>query len=116
MFVAYSELAGRMGWFFLAGILYFYLSRVFKKDHRMIAPSLLGIILITVLAQYEPTWFSDFAYSGWFVFCLLIVFLIKVDHPPVLKPEPLTPGRKILAILSIVIFILCFSFSPLRII
>lgn len=113
---AYSELAGRLGWFFLAGILYFYLSRVFKKNHRMIAPSLLGIIMITVLAQYEPAWFSDFAYTGWFVWCLLIVFLIKVDHPPVLSPEPLTKGRKILAVLSIVIFILCFSFSPLRVI
>lgn len=114
--MAYSELAGRLGWFILAGILYFYLSRVFRKDHRMIAPSLLGIITITVLAQYEPAWFSDFAYTGWFVWCLLIVFLIKVDHPPVLSPEPLSAGRKILAVLSIIIFILCFSFSPLRVI
>jgi Zn-dependent protease len=113
---AYNDIAGQMGWFLLAGVLYFYLSRVFKRNHKMIAPCLLGIVLVTVLAQYEPDLLGEFGYWGWFIWCMLIVFLIKVDHPPVLQPEPLTAGRKIQGILSIVIFILCFSFAPLRVV
>ena len=111
-----SEVAGRLGWFILSGILYFYLSRVFKGNHRMIAPLLLGIISVTVLAQYDKELFSEFGYAGWFVWCLLIIFLIKVEHPPVLQPQKLTKGRKILAVISMLIFFLCFSFAPLRVI
>ena len=111
-----SEVAGRLGWFILSGILYFYLSRVFKGNHRMIAPLLLGIISVTVFAQYDKELLSEFGYAGWFIWCLLIIFLIKVEHPPVLQPQKLTPGRKALAIVSILIFFLCFSFAPLRVI
>jgi hypothetical protein len=45
----------------------------------------------------------------------LIVRLIKVDHPPVMHPEPLTPGRRALGIFALVLFVLCFSFKPLYI-
>lgn len=113
---ALSEVAGRLGWFILSGILYFYLARVFKGNHRFIAPLLLGIIAITVWAQYDKDLFGSFGYAGWFIWCLLIIYLIKIEHPPVLQPQTLTPGRKALAILSIVIFLLCFSFAPLRVI
>ena len=82
----------------------------------MIAPLLLGIISVTVLAQYDKELFSEFGYAGWFVRCLLIIFLIKVEHPPVLQPQKLTKGRKILAVISMLIFFLCFSFAPLRVI
>ena len=113
---AYSEMVGRLGWFFLAGILYFFLSRVFNQNHRIIAPCLLGIIAVGVVAKYDTEMLADFGYWVWFIWCLLIVILIKVEHPPVLQPETLTPGRKALAVLSIVIFLLCFSFAPLRVI
>lgn len=113
---AMSEIAGRLGWFILAGILYFYLSRVFNGRHRFIAPLLFGIISVTVAAQYDKELFSGFGYAGWFIWCLLIIFLIKVEHPPVLQPQKLTRGRKALAILSILIFLLCFSFAPLRVV
>ena len=111
-----SEIAGRLGWFILSGILYFYLSRIFEGNHRLISPLLLGIIAITVVAQYYKDLFGSFGYAGWFIWCLLIIFLIKVDHPPVLLPQKLTRGRVALAILSILIFLLCFSFAPLRVI
>jgi len=39
--------------------------------------------------------------------------LIRVDHPPVLYAEPLTPGRRVLGILSLLIFVLSFSIKPL---
>ncbi|MEZ4702432.1 MAG: site-2 protease family protein [Rhodothermales bacterium] len=111
-----SPILGRLAWFVLAGILYFYLSRIFKGDHRLIAPSLLSIIAAVVLVRAISDDAASYGYTGWFVWSLLIVFLIRVDHPPVLKPEPLSPGRRALAILSILIFLLCFSFTPLRVV
>ncbi|MEX0747954.1 MAG: site-2 protease family protein [Rhodothermales bacterium] len=107
--------AGEAAWFLLAAILYFFLHKAFSGDLRLIGPLLLGIILFVLLAQNFFTWFIQFGYTGWFVWCLLIVYLIKIDHPPVLYEEPLTRGRKILGILSIIVLILCFSFRPLYI-
>ena len=112
----WSVILGRMKWFVLSGILYFYLVRVFKGDYRTIAICLFGLIGVAVYIHNNPGVFSELGYSGWFVWCLLIVALIRVEHPPVLQPEPLTPGRKALAVLSIIIFLLCFSLAPLRLI
>lgn len=116
MLYAWNDLAGDLSWFILAAILYFYLSRIFDGDYRLVAPVLLGIIGLVVLSQVAGTPLADVGYSGWFIWCLLIVFLIKVDHPPVLYAEPLSRGRRLLGIVSLVIFILCFSFKPLYVV
>jgi len=52
-------------------------------------------------------------WSGWLLWCALIVFVIKVDHPPVVIDEPLSRGRKIAAVISLIIFVLCFSPRPI---
>lgn len=107
---------GRLSWFILAGILYFYLRRIFGDEHLLAAGSLLGIMAIVAAAPHAGDLLLQFGYSGWFIWCLLIAFLIKIDHPPVLYTEPLTPGRRALGLLSLVIFLLCFSFRPLYVV
>lgn len=109
-------LLGRLAWFILAGILYFFLARIFEGNHRLIAPSLLSIIGAVVLIRAISEDAAGFGYTGWFIWCILIVLFIRVDHPPVLRPVRLTPGRRVLAWLSILIFLLCFSFTPLRVV
>ena len=111
-----SSFWGRMKWFILSGILYFYIARIFKNNYSMIIGTLFSIMLVAVISQFDQGFLKEFGYSGWFIWCLLIVLLIKIDHPPVLQPESLDTGRKILAILSIIIFIMCFSLAPLRLI
>jgi hypothetical protein len=59
----------------------------------------------------EP--FNNFGYTGWLVWTALIVFFVRVEHPPVRYREPLTPTRKVLGYISIAIFFLCFSFRPI---
>jgi membrane-associated protease RseP (regulator of RpoE activity) len=100
-------------WFLLALILFFYLNKVFDGDLKVIAPSIVGIILLIAVTQTIGPSLEEFAYSGWLIWCLLLVFLIKVDHPPVLYEQPLTGGQRALGILSIIVFVLCFSFKPL---
>jgi Zn-dependent protease len=98
-------------WFILAAILYYFLSRVYAGVQRLIAPSLLGLVTLAVIAPYVGL--GGLGYTGWLVWCLLIVILIKIEHPPVPIPQKLTPTRRLLAWLSIVIFILCFSPVPI---
>jgi membrane-associated protease RseP (regulator of RpoE activity) len=109
----YGGIAGGLSWFILAGILYLYLNRVFERNLRLIAPVLLGMIGVTALALLVGEPLTRVGYSGWLIFGLLIVFLIRVDHPPVMRREPLTPGRRVLAIAGILMFVLCFSVRPL---
>ena len=111
-----SPLMGRLSWFILAGLLYIYLVRVFKGDQRATGIALLSLILGTALAHWIGPAVTQYGYSGWFFFGALVVFLVRVDHPPVLYREPLTPTRRTLAYLSILIFFLCFSIRPLYVV
>ena len=70
---------------------------------------------VLIIAQFFPILALSWGNFGWFIWCLMIVFFIGLDHPPVQYPEPLDFKRKVLAILSIVIFILCFTPAPMYI-
>lgn len=115
VFWSWDPLLGQFSWVILSSILYFYLNRLFQNKWIWTAGSL--ILLVTAIAAGSTSlWMVDhLAYSGWLVWCLIILILIKVDHPPVLYMEKLTGRRKLLAILSLLIFALCFSIKPLYI-
>ncbi len=104
---------GPARWIALSGLLYLYLRRLFDRDHALIAPALVGIVVLTAIGIVIGPAVTQFGYSGWLVWSLLIVFVIKVDHPPVLYWEPLTPNRRLLGYVSILVFMLCFSIRPL---
>jgi membrane-associated protease RseP (regulator of RpoE activity) len=52
-------------------------------------------------------------WQGWFVWGVLILFLIRVRHPPVLDPHlELDPARKAAGWLAVAAFVLCFAPVP----
>ncbi|WP_034256873.1 site-2 protease family protein [Adhaeribacter aquaticus] len=51
-------------------------------------------------------------YHGWLVFGLILGKFLGVFHPPAPDERPLSAGRKLLGILALIIFILCFSPTP----
>jgi membrane-associated protease RseP (regulator of RpoE activity) len=51
-------------------------------------------------------------YPGWTVFGLILGRFLGVYHPPAQDERPLSPGRVIIAILSLVVFLICFSPRP----
>jgi membrane-associated protease RseP (regulator of RpoE activity) len=112
---AQGELMDSLSWFLLAGILYFFLGRIFDGDPRRVAPALLGGMGLGVAARVVGEPLMRFGYTGWFFFCLMIVWLIKVKHPPVVRDQALTPRRRVLGYLAIAIFVLCFSLRPIYI-
>jgi membrane-associated protease RseP (regulator of RpoE activity) len=54
-------------------------------------------------------------YSGWLLFGLLIGRILGIPHPPTEIEQPLDQKRKILVWIALVIFILCFTPSPITI-
>ena len=106
-----SPWLGRASWIILAAIYYGYLYKIFGGTDRRTWAGLVGL-LSGVGAAMALGW-TGLGWTGWLVWSLLIIFLVRVKHPPVLRPQRLTPGRRILGYLAIAIFILCFSLQPL---
>jgi membrane-associated protease RseP (regulator of RpoE activity) len=50
---------------------------------------------------------------GWLLFGLLLARVMGIFHPPAPDEQPLSGGRKVLGWLLLVIFVLCFSPSPI---
>lgn len=103
-------------WFILAAILFFFLNKLMGGDLKLIAPVLIGTVLLVALSETYIPWLQEVGYSGWLLWCALLLFLVRVDHPPVLYEQPLTQRRRLLGYLSIVVFILCFSLKPLYVV
>ncbi len=111
----WTTVSGFLPWLVLALVMLFYMHRVFRDQPRLVVGSLVGVIALIAVLRWDPWIVNNFGYTGWLFWCLLIVLLIRVDHPPVLEMEPLNPKRRILAIFGLVIFALCFSIKPLYI-
>ncbi len=75
---------------------------LFGKSQRNIAN--LMLIGLAVMSFYWP---------GWIVW-LFIAIILRPSHPPTVMDEvPLGPGRKLIGILSVLAFIICFIPAPL---
>lgn len=103
-------------WLGLSALLYFYLWRILELDVLRTGWATVALVAIVASALLGGEPVARFGYSGWLVWSLLIVFLVRVEHPPVLYQEPLTPGRRWAAYASMVIFVLCFSLRPLSVV
>lgn len=106
--------AATFSWFILAAVLYLFLLRIFDGDHRWMSAALVGTIS-AIVGIRAAGWTDQLGYTGWFLFLILIVVFIKVDHPRVLRTEQLTRTRKWLGVLCLLIFLFCFSIQPIHI-
>lgn len=102
---------GRSSWIILAAIYYGYLYKIFGSTSRRTLLGLCG--LLGGVAAMIALGVSGVGWTGWLVWSLLIIFLVRVKHPPVMRPQSLTPTRRVLGYAAIAIFILCFSLQPL---
>jgi len=110
-----GPLWGKSTWLMLAGIFYGYLYRIFGGRHRYVGAGLVGLLGGVGAAAAVGEGLMGYGYTGWLVWTLLIVFLVRVDHPPVVHEQTLTPRRRVLGWIAIAIFILCFSIQPISV-
>ncbi len=83
-----------------------------KKHEAIASVSMIIMILLGVLGALD-TFLElgfNFGWTGWLFWALILNFVIKVKHPPVLNFQPLDSTRMMIGYLSL--FILFISFTP----
>ena len=100
-------------WFLLGGLMAMILRRLYPKSLVRVLSGTVALVFLGALAREVGPLLTQFGYGGWLLWCFLLVYFIKVDHPCVEDREPLTRTRKVLGIVSLAIFLLCFSIRPL---
>ena len=102
--------ASMLTWFILGALLALCTRRAFGEQWWQMT---LTILVLASFAAAVPAALDWFGYFGWLPWCLLLVFVIKVDHPPVPVSLPLTRRRQFIGYLTLAIFVLSFSIKPL---
>ncbi len=93
--------------------------RVHKRLGEFTALVLFALSAPAVLADFlnhPPSWLLAIAIPGgdtWMLWALLTTFAIRFHHPPSQDESPLDLRRKIIGYITIGIFIVCFTPSPL---
>lgn len=101
-------------WFVWGFILYFLMSKAFRSNAAWINGMVMLSLSLSALynlnfGSIEPGQASFI----WLVWSFFIAFVVKVEHPPVDIEEKLSPGRRVIGWISMLIFILCISPNPI---
>ncbi|GMU84985.1 MAG: peptidase M50 [Ignavibacteriales bacterium] len=89
------------------------------RNHKKIASvAMIALIVMGILGAVRQFLLPELTigWAGWLVWAGILYFAIKVNHPPVPDEAPLDKNRMVLGYLSILIFILTFTPSPILII
>jgi membrane-associated protease RseP (regulator of RpoE activity) len=94
---------------------------LFGERARPVNIAALSVMGVLAAASLEPVqrvlpWLANVAYSGWFVWILLILFVIGPFHPPALDDvTTLDPRRRLIGFVVILLFILTFVPVPIKV-
>lgn len=103
-----------LSWTIWTGFLFLMFQRAFRRDPIWVPAGLTASIVLS--AGYMILFAQDDGTSSsliWLFWIFFITFFVRVEHPPVIIERELTPTRKVLGWLSMLIFVLCISFNPL---
>jgi membrane-associated protease RseP (regulator of RpoE activity) len=85
------------------------------KKHEAVA-SVSMIFLLVLGFSGLLNWFIDtdigFGWPGWLFWCLILLFVIRIKHPPIRDFEKLSAGRMMVGYISLLILLLSFSPTP----
>lgn len=95
-------------------ILLFLLRKAFHSDHAWIAPVwALSLVASVAYLYLGPGGFEQSGSLIWVVWSFFLVYFVKMEHPPVTYEEPLSPARRWLGWISMAVFVLCISPTPI---
>lgn len=80
--------------------------RLHKWISRIVFAAVAILALVSFFVYHSPIWF---------LWTFVLLFLLRVGHPPTSINEPLGRPRQILAVLAALVFILCFMPLPITI-
>lgn len=95
-------------------VLLFLIRKGFYNDHKWVAPvwalSLIASVGYLLIGTGEINHSGSLIWTFWSFF---LVYLVKMEHPPVIYEQELSPGRKRLGWISMGVFLLCISPTPI---
>lgn len=92
--------------------LYFVFSKTFKSPWN-VASAALGVFTVQFLISH---FFPNLnGYYGWLLFATILGRTLGISHPTTPDERPLDWKRQVLGWLTLIIFILCFTPMPLRV-
>lgn len=90
------------------------LRKAYKRHHYWVFSVWVGSLLFTgVWLLFIKESLTDQGSLIWLVWSFFVAYFVKLEHPPTLSVQPLDRRRKILGWVSMIIFVLCFSFQPI---
>jgi membrane-associated protease RseP (regulator of RpoE activity) len=67
-----------------------------------------GVIALTIVSYFWDGW------MGWAVYVVILTLMLRIGHPRVMDEyEPLGFGRKVVAAIGLLVFLLCFMPAPI---
>lgn len=90
------------------------LRKAYNRNHIWVFSVWTGSLLFTVLwLLFVKESLTDQGSLIWLVWSFFVAWFVKLEHPPTLSVQPLDRRRKVLGWVSMIIFVLCFSFQPI---
>jgi membrane-associated protease RseP (regulator of RpoE activity) len=91
---------------------------LFGSKHKIIARIFFLILalmtIVGIMNYFEITNYPEYGSMMWGVWLVLIIFVIKIDHPPFYDPQPLGAGRILLGVFALLMFISSFAPVPVK--
>ena len=110
-------LTGASAWAALALAAAMVSARLFDGDWRLVAPAVAGLVGATwAVWTAAPALAERVGFVGWWFWIVLLLVVVRVDHPPVAVHDALTPARRALGWACVAVFVLTFSLAPLVIV
>ena len=87
---------------------------MFGSRHRILSRVVFGCVLTLGILGALPFLgvVTPFGWLGWFFWAVVLLFVIKLDHPPVEDEAPLDPVRMSLGWIALLILIVSFIPTP----
>lgn len=106
------------GWGYLsillwALVLLFLIRKAYHSEDVWVAPVWAMSLILSVGYLFFFSSFSQYGSLIWVFWSFFLVYFVKIEHPPALFQRPLSPARKRLGWISMVVFVLCISPNPI---
>lgn len=94
-------------------IVFFLLGKAFHRELNWILPVLVLSVGSAFIYLFLTSGFTQAGSLIWVFWSFFIAYFVKIEHPPVLLEQPLSPARRRLGWVSMAVFILCISPNPI---
>lgn len=107
-------LTGASAWTALALVVALVAAKLFEGAWPVVVPAVAVVLgLVFAVGTYAPAVAERAGFAGWWLWIGLLLFVVRVDHPPVAIRDQLTPARRAMGWACVAVFVLTFALAPI---